>query len=32
VSTGNSLVSGAVNQLIGAKPPKNSAIFVFALP
>jgi alcohol dehydrogenase (cytochrome c) len=32
VSTGNSLVSGAINQLIGAKQPKNSAIYVFALP
>jgi PQQ-dependent dehydrogenase (methanol/ethanol family) len=32
VSTGNSLVSGAVNQLIGAKLSKNSSVYVFALP
>jgi alcohol dehydrogenase (cytochrome c) len=32
VSTGSSLVSGAVNTLIGAKPPKVNAVYVFALP
>jgi alcohol dehydrogenase (cytochrome c) len=32
VSTGNSLVSGAVNTTIGAKPTKVNAIYVFALP
>ena len=32
VSTGSSLVSGAVNRLIGAKPPKVNAVYVFALP
>jgi alcohol dehydrogenase (cytochrome c) len=32
VSTGSSLVSNAVNGLIGAKPPKVNAVYVFALP
>ncbi len=32
VSTGTSLVSNAVNGLIGAKPPKVNAVYVFALP
>jgi alcohol dehydrogenase (cytochrome c) len=32
VSTGSSLVSGAVNTLIGAKPPKVNAVYVFSLP
>jgi PQQ-dependent dehydrogenase (methanol/ethanol family) len=32
VSTGSSLVSGAVNTLIGAKPPRVNAVYVFALP
>ena len=32
VSTGSSLVSNAVNTLIGVKPPKLNAIYVFSLP
>jgi len=32
ISTGSSLVSNAVNNLIGAKPPKVNAVYVFALP
>jgi len=32
VSTGSSLVSNAVNTLIGAKPPKVNAVYVFSLP
>ena len=32
VSTGSSLVSNAVNTLIGANPPKVNAVYVFALP
>ena len=32
ISSGSSLVSGAVNTLIGAKPPKVNAVYVFALP
>lgn len=32
VSTGSSLVSNAVNRLIGANPPKVNAVYVFALP
>lgn len=32
ISTGTSLVSNAVNGLIGAKQPKVNAVYVFALP
>jgi alcohol dehydrogenase (cytochrome c) len=32
VSTGGSLVSRAVNTLIGANPPRVNAVYVFALP
>jgi len=32
VGTGSSLVSDAVNTLIGVKPPRVNAVYVFALP